>query len=126
MNAINVIHPYKYRGMWVFTDRDAGLNREPFVSGADTVLDIATRNIPCAGRGFTLIFSSNPFPTAQIHLDIKERGEEKLRGNTYHWEEGGLDAWLCPALYRYFDSAPDRIYAEFKQKVTVKRTKRAT
>ncbi len=39
MNAINVIAPYKYLGMWVFDDPRAGLVQEPFVSGADTMID---------------------------------------------------------------------------------------
>ncbi|MCW8930880.1 MAG: sel1 repeat family protein [Gammaproteobacteria bacterium] len=27
-----------------------------------------------------------------------------------------MDGWLCPALFKYFDSAPDNIYVQFKQK----------
>jgi hypothetical protein len=33
MNAINVISPYKYLGMWVFDDPRVGLSQEPFVAG---------------------------------------------------------------------------------------------
>ena len=33
MNAINVIAPYKYLGMWVFDDAKVGLVQEPFVGG---------------------------------------------------------------------------------------------
>jgi hypothetical protein len=39
MNAINVIAPYKHHGMWVFNDSRVGLVQEPFVAGADTVID---------------------------------------------------------------------------------------
>jgi hypothetical protein len=39
MNAINVIAPYKHQGMWVFDDPRVGLVQEPFVAGADTVID---------------------------------------------------------------------------------------
>ena len=38
MNAINVISPYKYHGMWVFDDSRVGLMQEPFVAGADTMI----------------------------------------------------------------------------------------
>jgi hypothetical protein len=38
MNAINIIAPYKYLGMWVFDDPRVGLVQEPFVSGADTMI----------------------------------------------------------------------------------------
>lgn len=39
MNAINIIAPYKHRGMWVFDDERVGLHQEPFVAGADTMID---------------------------------------------------------------------------------------
>ena len=39
MNAINVIKPYKHHGMWVFDDPRVGLVQEPFVAGADTMID---------------------------------------------------------------------------------------
>ncbi|WP_299624292.1 hypothetical protein [Pelagibius sp.] len=39
MNALRVIHPYKTEGVWVFEDEAVGLVQEPFVSGADTVID---------------------------------------------------------------------------------------
>jgi hypothetical protein len=39
MNAINVIAPYKHLGMWVFDDPRVGLSQEPFVSGADAMID---------------------------------------------------------------------------------------
>jgi len=33
MNAINLIVPYRYEGMWVFDDARVGLDKGPFVSG---------------------------------------------------------------------------------------------
>jgi hypothetical protein len=39
MNNINVIAPYKYLDIWVFDDPKVGLSQEPFVSGADTMMD---------------------------------------------------------------------------------------
>src|ERR1700757_5072571 len=62
MNAINVISPYKHHGMWVFDDSRVGLVQEPFVSGTDTWIDRVVADIPNAENGFTLIFSSTPFP----------------------------------------------------------------
>ena len=49
-NQINVIKPYKYHGQWVFDDPSVDLEREAFVAGADTLLDMrmATR---CRRRG---------------------------------------------------------------------------
>lgn len=68
MNAINVIASYKYLGMWVFDDPRVGLSQEPFVSGADAWIDHVVADIPDADRGFTLVFSSTPFPVTSINL----------------------------------------------------------
>jgi hypothetical protein len=46
MNAINVIAPYKHLGMWVFDDPRVGLSQEPFVSGADAMIDRVVADIP--------------------------------------------------------------------------------
>jgi hypothetical protein len=48
MNAINVISPYKHLGMWVFDDARVGLAQEPFVAGADTMIDRVVAGIPNA------------------------------------------------------------------------------
>src|SRR6516164_4102818 len=66
MNAINIISPYKCHGMSVFDDTRVGLVQEPFVSGADTWIDRVVADIPDAENGFTLIFSSSPFPGHQF------------------------------------------------------------
>ena len=62
MNAINVISPYKHNGLWVFDDARVGLMQEPFVSGADTLIDRMAADIADAASGFILIFASTPFP----------------------------------------------------------------
>src|SRR5919201_3806825 len=68
VNAINVIAPYKHHGMWVFDDARVGLAQEPFVSGADTMIDRAVDGLPDAEHGFVLLFSSWPFPGHQLEL----------------------------------------------------------
>ncbi len=113
MNAIIAIHPYKYEGLWVFDDPKAGLAQEPFVSGADDIIEKMVRNIPDADAGFTLLFSSTPFPGYQTALEWRR---QDLSGNWYYSPDLGIEGWLCPALFRYFDTAPQRIYAQFKPK----------
>src|SRR5215471_10112669 len=81
MNAINVISPYKHHGMWVFDDAGVGLVQEPFVSGADTWIDRVVADIPNAENGFTLIFSSTPFPGHQYRLDWRRQESD---GNWYY------------------------------------------
>src|SRR5690606_39927586 len=46
MNAIMAIHPYRHHGLWVFDDPAVGLLQEPFVAGADAIIDRAVAQIP--------------------------------------------------------------------------------
>ena len=110
-NSIFVIKPYKWEGMWVFDDPNVGLVREPFVSGADTMIDVATADIPNANQGFLAVFSASYFPDAQIVLEwVKEDGS----GNVYRWAEKGMEGWLCPALLKYFDQPPVKLHIQVK------------
>jgi len=111
MNAINVIAPYKHHGMWVFDDPRVGLSQEPFVAGADTIIDRVVADIPDAERGFTLVFSSTAFPGYQHRLDWQR---EEGGGNWYHAAQLGMEGWLCPALLRYFEEAPKQLFVETK------------
>jgi hypothetical protein len=114
-NAIQVIFPYLHQGMWVFDDEEVGLNKEPFVSGADKVIEraIQAKGIANAAEGFRLIFSGGPFPGHDLKLDWVREGDG---GNWYRAEKFDMDGWLCPALFRYFDEAPATIYAQFLPK----------
>ena len=93
MNAITAIHPYKDEGLWVFDDANVGLVREPFVSGADEIIERMVQGIPDAARGFTLLFSAGPFPGHQATL---ERRQEHLGGNWYHSRELGHRRLVMP------------------------------
>jgi hypothetical protein len=110
-NAIFVIKPYKWEGLWVFDDPDRGLLREPFVEGADTMIDRATRDIPHAERGFLALFSASAFPGATICI---EWVRQELSGNVYRWPEVDLEGWLCPALLAFLDPPPEKIYIQVK------------
>ncbi len=111
MNAINVIAPYKYLGMWVFDDPRAGLVQEPFVSGADTMIDRVVSDIPNAEDGFILVFSADAFPGHQFRLDWRRT---ESGGNWYFSPDFDIEGWLCPALFKYFDEAPKHIYVQVK------------
>jgi hypothetical protein len=108
-NAIFVIRPYKWHGSWVFDDASVGLVREPFVGGADTMIDVATAHLPNAGQGFLAVFSASNFPDAQIVL---EWARAEKGGNVYRWEE--REGWLCPSLLRYFAEPPAKLYIQVK------------
>jgi hypothetical protein len=113
MNAINVIQPYWYLDMWVFDDPRVGLSAEPFVGGADTMIDRVTSDIPNAKRGFTMVFSGGPFPGHQFRLVWRR---EEGSGNVYHSDDLSAEGWLCPALLRYFEKRPEEIYVQVKPK----------
>jgi len=113
MNSLFVIAPYKSDGMWVFDDAGLGLRQEPFVSGADDIIDVLTEAIASAPSGFQLIFSPQPFPGYQARF-VWSRAEHG--GNWYTWPERNKEGWLCPALLLYFESPPREIYVQAKPK----------
>jgi len=113
MNSILVIHPYKSEGMWVFDDARVGLVQEPFVSGADTMIDRMVEGIPNAANGVTILFSALRFPGSQ-HEFVWRR--EESGGNWYFSPQFGMEGWLCPALFKYFNAAPEKIFAQVKPK----------
>ncbi len=112
-NEMLVIFPYLYQGTWVFDDEAVGLEKEPFVQGIPEMINILVRDIPDAAKGFKLLFSANPFPGYVAKLDWLR---EEYGGNWYKWEAEGLEGWLCPALFRYFQSAPTEIYCQAQPK----------
>jgi hypothetical protein len=108
-NALFVIQPYRWKGLWVFDDARVGLEREPFVAGMPEIIDLAVQEIPNAAQGFLLIFSAHPFPGATVELDWVR---EELGGNWYRWNAHAMEGWLCPALFKYFATAPRKLYAQ--------------
>ena len=113
MNTLMVIYPYKHQGQWVFDDDKVNLVREPFVAGADVIIDRMVKDIPEAERGFRLVFSTVPFPGHDATL---ERRREEAGGHWYFHSGLNMEGWLCPALFKYFEEAPDHIYAKFEAK----------
>ena len=113
MNTLIAIHPYMYEGMWVFDDEKVGLIQEPFVSGADTIIETMVSDIPNASEGFTLIFSASPFPGYQVEFDWRR---EEMGGSWYYSSDLNTEGWLCPVLFKYFENAPGKIFAQFKPK----------
>jgi hypothetical protein len=113
VNALMVIAPYKYQGTWVFDDPAVGLSREPFIAGIDTMIDKAVANIWNAEAGFRAIFSASPFPGADFKLEWR-RAESG--GNWYYSDQFQMEGWLCPALLKYFPTAPPQIYVKVEPK----------
>ena len=99
--------------MWVFDDSGDGLSAEPFVGGADTMIDRVTRHIPDAERGFNVVFPGIHVPDHQHHLQWQK---EEGTGDVYHVEELGAEGRLCPVLLRCFDERPSNVHVQVKSK----------
>ena len=96
------IYP-KHNGIdWVFTDESVGLIDEPFVYGIDEMLTELYEELKSE---FKLDFSSSPIFDYDIELTFIE---SEFNGNWY--SDGKRKGWLCPALFKYFEKVPNKLY----------------
>ena len=107
MAKIYEIYPFDHHGTLVFDDVSLGLDKEPFVQNTDLILlDICSLNgIEQPEKGFSLKFSESSFEGFQIEA---KHVREENGGNWYL--VNGHEGWLCPALFKYFPEAPEKIY----------------
>lgn len=108
-NSIGIIHPYWDRGTWVFDDDAVGLVKEPFVAGIPEMINDLVKDIPDARKGFKMLFSASPFPGYQRKL---KWSRTEMGGNWYTLEGENQEGWLCPALFKYFEQAPQELYVK--------------
>ena len=106
------LYPYLIdRTCWVFDDERTGLKEEAFVLGASEMITraVAHKQLPDAERGFKLTFSDEPFAAHDVELHWLR---SEWGGNWYAGDVAGerLEAWLCPALFCYFQQAPQWIF----------------
>ena len=76
------------------------------------MIDELVADIPNAKEGFRL-FSVAPFPGFQRKMT---RLREEYGGWWYRSDQPEGEGWLCPALFRYFDEAPEEIYVKAEAK----------
>ncbi len=108
-NQIFAIATYWHAGTWVFDDPDRGLDKEPFVEGIPQMINDLVQDIPNPREGFRLLFSTAPFPGYQRRL---EWVREEMGGNWYRADEPPMEGWLCPALFKFFEAAPQEIFVK--------------
>jgi hypothetical protein len=114
--TVHEIHPYvsEWDGqrVWVFDDPAKGLINEGLVSGTDRILDnYRFARFPNGEKGFALRFSDQAFAGVDMRFDWVRTGTgeglaEGVEGNWYTSKALGFEGWLCPALFKYFDTAP--------------------
>jgi hypothetical protein len=112
-NAIMCLRPWKEGPLWLFDDERVGLRAEPFVQNASALIDELVRmnKVKRDKEGkISLLFGPNKFP-GSVELELADV-EPEGRGVTYVWHEKKMDAWLCPAFYKYFQvgRAPRQLF----------------
>jgi len=127
-----VLYPYLNGQTWVFDDESKNLKAEAFVCGMSEIMSavVAKKGIKKAKKGFKLTFSDKPFKGQDVELTwikpgnlegsftLEVDGEQKtysycIPGNWYHTGrtfKKKMEGWLCPALLKYFDDAPRKLY----------------
>jgi len=114
--AVLTIYPYLLDSTWVFDDPQTCLKAEAFVCGATEMISklVEMKGLLNAAKGFEMHFSDQPFEDfdAELHWLRSDDEQFGLGGNWYSGTLAGeeLECWLCPALFCYFESAPERIY----------------
>ncbi len=114
-NQIFIIKPYLWEGIWVFDDPNVGLLKEALVAGVPEIIKKVTeeQGISNPENGFLCLFSEDPFPDHHVCLEwIREDKTEGQSGNVYRY--GNQEGWLCPALFKYFDHTPKKLYIQVK------------
>ena len=71
---------------------------------------------PVQKDGFRLTFPASRFPGSQHELTWLR---EEDGGNCYRLDDPVMEGWLCPALFRYFDTAPEHTYVMAEAKAGV-------
>ena len=103
MNKLNL---YRIPGAWAFDDESRGLLREPFVMGIESIIDTIVGDE--SQNEVEVIFSDRAFPGEDIRMLEFIRPEEG--GARYSY--GKMEGWLCPALFKYFETAPEKIFVQ--------------
>jgi hypothetical protein len=100
-----VIAPYREAGFWMFDDLEVGLLQELLVKGTDTVMSLLAQHL--GGVHEMLVYFSDEPVDEGLHAWLVE---PELGGANYDIPELGIRAWLCPALFMYFDKVPKQLW----------------
>ena len=71
------------------------------------IITLLVADIPKAQSGFRLTFSAAPFPG---HKLVVTRGKAESGGFWYNVQNSDQTGWLCPALFKFFPKAPEKLY----------------
>jgi len=108
-NSIMHITPYRDGRVWSFDDPTRKLKREPFVAGIPEIINVF---VPKEQQTCDITFAGRQFPGAMGKL-LKISDRPKEDGTVYELCAEGyppLQGWLCPALFEYFEEAPEELW----------------
>ena len=107
---IFMILPYRLMDCWVFDDEERGLYQEPFVGTTNEILDrmVSDKRIHNGGKKFRMFFSEFAF----AKFDYALVWSRTQNGGNVYLSSFGMEGWLCPALLKYFPSAPKILYVK--------------
>ena len=108
-NSIFRILVHRKNGIWVFDDDRFGIVGQPFVFGADLILEKMAAQSGLSGECLNLVFAGIPFPGSDFTLKFIR---EETEGFMYRCEEENLQCWLSPSLKNYFPDPPPEIYLQ--------------
>lgn len=106
-NALFTVFPYKKNGGWYMDDESKGIILEPFVGGADTLLDVVANG----KHELTAVFSNQPFKGYDFVAE--KRGGDEF-GTDYYSEKHNHEFWLCAVLFQYINPSPEKLYIQIK------------
>lgn len=128
--GVNTIRPFKENGRWLFTHNGQKLDLapagvmdtvlSPLVIGVDRLIAVGCgmKGIENPEAGFTLMFSQEYFPNADVKFNLRE---QKFNGWIYDVEElnlkglmPGQGAWVCPYLVMYYPEPPKTLYLKIE------------
>ena len=117
-----VIHAYKKGDLWYFTDEDRKIIAEPFLSDASAIINTLADQVDPGAVDCVIEFSGTSFCEETTELSRKSL---ECGGVWYESKTLNMKGWLCPVFYKYFESAPDKLYvkvSKFKNKVDLGKT----
>ncbi len=102
---------------WVFDIPQAGITDEPFVEGIPEIieyhLDKAGKLDLAQSVGVPVLFTgAAKKPTGfSVGTNITLNALKEEHGGCWYKDKvSGMEGWLCPNLYQYFATSPDRIH----------------
>jgi hypothetical protein len=106
MNQIYKIFPYKTEdGGWSFDDKNVNLLAEPFVLGMPEIINELINDVNV--DKISMLFSLDEFPDITTTFSMTK---EDMGGAWYRCEKTRRMGWLCPAVKKYFNTPPKKIY----------------